>query len=264
MSTRQPAAPKLKVTLIIAEAALELVPQKIASRSACRNSAQRLRKRPTDMILDGSIHHSAMGKLQDKDKRGRPDIVHFCLLEALGSPLNLDGRLDTWVHTYDDHVLHFDPGVKLPRNQDRFKGVIEKLYHDGILSNNLITLEDDLTLTELLDRLGCHPVICCARDGEQSLQQIVGEEGGTVEDGTVEGGTVEGGSEEDGTVGNGTGDSGTEGDMGGIAVLVGGFAHGEFTEEAVAAMTHRASLYDGDLDTWVVVSRALAFFEGRS
>ena len=109
----------MNFTLVIAESSLELVPSEIASHTACRNAARRLNKKPAGMILDGSIHHSAMRKLPDRERRGRPNIVHFCLLEALGSPLNLEGRLDTWVHTIDDRALHFDPEVKLPRNQEQ-------------------------------------------------------------------------------------------------------------------------------------------------
>ncbi|RLG20801.1 hypothetical protein DRN72_04605 [Methanosarcinales archaeon] len=56
-------------------------------------------------LLDSSYHHKAMRMLENPDKRGRPDIVHFCLLEALGSPLNVDGKLSTVVHTYDGKII---------------------------------------------------------------------------------------------------------------------------------------------------------------
>ncbi len=56
-------------------------------------------------ILDRSYHHAAMKDIADSEKRGRPDIAHLCLLEALGSPLNKEGLLRTYVHTYNDYVI---------------------------------------------------------------------------------------------------------------------------------------------------------------
>jgi rRNA small subunit pseudouridine methyltransferase Nep1 len=228
------------VVLVLAESALETVPAGIGGHAACRSAAKKAGKKPTRMILDGSIHHSAMRTLQDGRRRGRPDIIHFCLLEALGSPLNREGLLDTWVHTYDDLVLHFDPSVKLPRNQDRFKGVLEKLFADGKLDNGLITLEKGVSFPALTERLGATSLIGLVEDGPETLGDVIAGIAGDVE--------------RDGENSGEPGDSVT-------AVVVGGFAHGDFSPQVARTFTHRAAVYRESLDTWTTVARVMAAWE---
>jgi rRNA small subunit pseudouridine methyltransferase Nep1 len=69
-----------------------------------------------------------MKKLEESEKRGRLDIVHFALLEALGSPLNREGLLQTYVHTINDYVITVNPETRLPRNYNRFVGLMEQLF----------------------------------------------------------------------------------------------------------------------------------------
>jgi rRNA small subunit pseudouridine methyltransferase Nep1 len=249
----------LKLTLILAGSALELVPQSIASHTACRNYARKHNKRPTHTILDGSIHHSAMRKLPDRERRGRPDIVHFCLLEALGSPLNREGRLDTWVHTADDRVIHFDPSLKLPRSQDRFKGVMEKLLVEGSLENRLMTIEDGVSFTDLLEKLDVDTIIGFSEEGADDWEKLIDElsEGMCAEgDGNGKG---KGGGAVDGSGGSVAGAVAGVGP--GIALVVGGFAHGGFPADILSTFTHKVSLFREPLDAWTVVSRALASWE---
>jgi len=42
------------------------------------------------------------GGLEDEAKRGRPDIVHLCLLEATSIPLYREGRIQIYAHTIRD------------------------------------------------------------------------------------------------------------------------------------------------------------------
>jgi len=46
-----------------------------------------------------------MKKLRESEKRGRPDIVHFALLEALGSPLNKEILLMHACMTFPSFVV---------------------------------------------------------------------------------------------------------------------------------------------------------------
>ncbi|MFL6479625.1 MAG: ribosome biogenesis protein, partial [Nitrososphaera sp.] len=71
----------------MAEAALETIPDEIAGHAAVRNHSHRLQMRSSEILLDRSYHHAAMKRLPDSLKRGRPDIVHFALMEALSTPL---------------------------------------------------------------------------------------------------------------------------------------------------------------------------------
>src|SRR3989475_2308752 len=122
------------LTLILAESSIELVPNEITGHPAILKSAERKKKDPRQLILDQSYHHSAILRLGKSGiGKGRPDIVHFCLLLALGSPLNLDNQLTCFVHTRDDQVITIDPRTRLPRSTDRFIALIEQLYQSSMV-----------------------------------------------------------------------------------------------------------------------------------
>ncbi len=114
--------------LVLAEAEVELVPASISSHPAVRAHARRRGKKATEQLLDSSFHHSAMRKLPEAERRGRPDILHQCLLLALDSPLNRQGLLRVYVHTRNDEVIHVDPSTRIPRSYHRFVGLMEDLF----------------------------------------------------------------------------------------------------------------------------------------
>jgi rRNA small subunit pseudouridine methyltransferase Nep1 len=119
------------LNLIIAEAALETIPEPIWKHPIIIKDALKRGKDPQEILLDRSYHHKAMEKMDNSWKRGRPDIAHFCLLEALGSPLNKENKLATFLHSITDLVFDFDPSTRLPRNCVRFKGLIEQAIRLG-------------------------------------------------------------------------------------------------------------------------------------
>src|SRR5260370_2624977 len=122
------------LSLMRAKSSIELRPNEIAGNPAIMKWAKRKKKDPRKLVLDQNYHHSAILRLGKSGVgRGRPDIVHFSLLVALGSPLNADNQLNCFVHTRDDHVIAIDPRTRLPRNTDRFTALIEQLYHDSEL-----------------------------------------------------------------------------------------------------------------------------------
>ena len=131
------------LTFILAESALETVPQELWKHPAIENYSEKKGKSPRLIVLDRSYHHAAMEGMKDGEKRGRPDIVHFSLLEALGSPLNREGLLKVYVHTFDDHVISVDPQTRLPKNYNRFIGLMEQLF-DGGLSRRKSALVEHL------------------------------------------------------------------------------------------------------------------------
>ncbi|HID04751.1 MAG TPA: 16S rRNA methyltransferase, partial [Aigarchaeota archaeon] len=133
-----------KLLLIIVEAALELVPPECRKHPSVVKDAKRRGKTPGEVLLDRSYHHAAMKELRNSHKRGRPDITHFSLLEALGSPLNRKGMLETYVTTIDNYVIYVKPYVRLPKNYDRFKGLVEQLYRKQV-----ITAEDGRELLSI-------------------------------------------------------------------------------------------------------------------
>ena len=156
------------VSLVIAESALEVIPKEIMHHSSVKNYAQKLGKRPSETLLDRSYHHSAMihYKLNSASKRGRPDIVHFGLMEALYTPLFFNHILDVYVHTINDKVILVAENLKIPKSYFRFEGLMMKLFKDKVImkkSNNhdyndaknkmLLELHDDTTFEYLINNI---------------------------------------------------------------------------------------------------------------
>lgn len=116
-----------ELCLLFAASGLELVPRELWEHPAVKAWAKRRGKRPGQTLLDVSIHRPAMLNLGDAERRGRPDIVHFCSLLALGSLLNRNRLLSLHIHTYDGKIIRVSRHVKLPRNYNRFIGLMEQL-----------------------------------------------------------------------------------------------------------------------------------------
>ena len=113
------------LNFVLAESALELVPMEIRKLPAVANDAKRRQKDASEVLLDRSLHHSAMARLKDSEKRGRPDLVHVTLLSVTGTPLYLDGMVKIFVHTYDGNVLEIAERTRIPKNYLRFRGLME-------------------------------------------------------------------------------------------------------------------------------------------
>jgi len=147
--------------LLLAEAELEKVPEDIKLHPSVVTHAKKRGKRSRTLILDSSLHHSAMKKLEDRTRRGRPDLVHTFLLVALESIPNLEGELRVVVHTRGDLLLDFDPGIRLPKNYNRFVGLIEQLFETGVVPKEcldggkkpLIELKKEQTVPIIVDDL---------------------------------------------------------------------------------------------------------------
>jgi len=103
------------------------VPKETRRQPAVASDAKRRQKDPSEILLDRSFHHSAMAKLKDSEKRGRPDLVHVTLLNVTGTPLYLEGMVQVFVHTYDDEVLEIAEKTRIPKNYLRFRGLMEKV-----------------------------------------------------------------------------------------------------------------------------------------
>lgn len=163
------------LNIILTESALERVPKPLWHYSSVAERAKRLNKQPGQMLLDRSFHHGAMLNLRNGEKRGRPDIVHFCLLEALGTPLNKENLLKICVHTFDDYIIYLNPKVRLPRNYDRFVGLIEQMYKlDKIAKENVTLLElKKGSLSNLVGEMKPSYIIALSRIGKPRLLREV-------------------------------------------------------------------------------------------
>ena len=75
------------LNLIIAEAALELVPSEISRHASVRNDARRRELDPSGITPRQEHPPRGMLKLEEDYKRGRPDLVHLTLLSVTSTPL---------------------------------------------------------------------------------------------------------------------------------------------------------------------------------
>ena len=163
--------------LILADSELEQVPREISTHRAIQRLARRRGRRPTELILNSSLHFPAMRGLPDGDRRGRPDIVHICLLLALDTPLNRERLLRTYVHTRHNKLITIDPSARLPRAFYRFEGLMEHLFLTGEAppENPLLRLED-ASLAALLERLKPKKTMTFSERGKGKLcREVFGE-----------------------------------------------------------------------------------------
>ena len=164
------------LTIILAESALETIPKKLWEYPAVKRYSKKHRKPPQLIILDRSYHHAAMKTLSKSDKRGRPDIIHFVLLEALGSPLNKERLLQVYVHTLNNYVIKAEPETRLPRNYSRFIGLMEQLFEFGRAPPNgkaLLELESK-TLSQLLSEINPTRVVAFSTAGTpQTIEEVM-------------------------------------------------------------------------------------------
>ena len=136
---------------MIAEAALEAVPRELVAHPSVKNHAQRAGRAANEILLDRSYHHSAMlqANLKEHWKRGRPDIVHFALMEALSTPLFLTGRLNVYVHTVNDELLYIGANLRIPKSYFRFEGLIIDLFKKKVIySVDAVTNKQNNNTTE--------------------------------------------------------------------------------------------------------------------
>ncbi len=217
---------KNKLKIILVESALELVPKEIWSHPAVIKNARRRGKKPGETLLDVSLHYAAMKNLGDREKRGRPDIVQISLLNALESPLNKEGLLEVYVHTYEGHIIFIDPSVRLPRNYNRFVGLMEQLFIMGRVpprSDKPLLYLKTMKFEELLKAIGAGGLILLDEKGE--LEKPINIVREAVENK--------------------------------YAIGIGGFPHGDYSSEIRRLASKTYSIYKEALASWITVSRMI-------
>ena len=167
-----------------------------------------------------------MTKLQDNNKRGRPDIVHFALMEALSTPLFMKGRLHVYVHTIDDKLITITDNLRIPKSYFRFEGLTMSLFRDKVVKSDegMVLMEiSDGTFEDLLNAIKPGRVIGLSTTGVQSnAEKIVAEN---------------------------LGDD--------CALVVGSFPRGHFSESTTRLLNLTYSISDMGLEAHVVIARIL-------
>ena len=212
--------------LVIAEAELELVPEPIREHPAVVNYARKRGKRPDEVLLDSTYHHAALKKLADGERRGRPDIVHVCLLNALESIANKEGLLRVYVHTRNDEVIYIKPETRIPRNYNRFVGLMESLFKNRVVPRDLGLLRmEEKSLAGLIDEINPDGVFVMHEKGALTKPADFGERLASLEN---------------------------------PIVIVGGFPHGDFRKPIHG---EKISIYREPLMAWAVINEVLTGLE---
>ncbi len=214
---------------VIAEAALELIPEPLWKDPSVRNDEKRRGLEAGSILLDRSVHHSAMLKLKDGYRRGRPDLVHLTLLSVTSTPLHQEGKAKVYIHTIDDTVLEFGEGARPPKSYARFRNLMEKLVverpEEGLVSVRYSTLP------QLLKSIGTdHSVGLSVQGAPERMETLAG-------DLAV---------------------------MNNPAVVVGGFPRGHFLPRDLKAFDELARIDDKALDAHVVSARVIYEVEKAS
>ena len=163
------------ISLILTESSLELVPSELQHHPSVISHARKLGKHPSEILLDNSWHFAAMKGIENEMKRGRPDLVHFSILEATTIPLYLQDKMKFYVHTLDDKVISFGKNVHIPKSYHRFAGVIEKLYQEKeiIVKDDVLLEIEEKTFSELLDEINPSKVFGFSTAGDNSTYEKI-------------------------------------------------------------------------------------------
>ncbi|MFW9806884.1 MAG: 16S rRNA methyltransferase [Candidatus Thorarchaeota archaeon] len=166
--------------IILLDCALELVPSEISSLKQIQKHAFRRGKKPSEILLDQTHHGQSMTKLSQSERRGRPDITFLSLISILETPLCKEGLLSVHLQLQDGRIVEVNPEVRLPRNYDRFVGLIEQLLIHGrvppqgdpLLRINQSSLED--LLTELKTKSDYAKTLLAIEGGQQATREKLG------------------------------------------------------------------------------------------
>ena len=212
--------------LILADSELEIVPREIQGHPSVVKHAKSRRKRPSNLLLDATYHHQAIRSKYggEAERRGRPDIVHFFLMNAQESILNREGKLRVYVHTRNNDVLFFDPSTRLPKSYPRFVGLMENVFHNKAVPNSekpLIWMEK-MSLQSLVRDIGAHTLVLSERGDRVNLWNYDMPED--------------------------------------LTVIIGGFPSGDFLSN-IGFADEIVSIYEGTLMAWVAAYEVVARYE---
>lgn len=221
------------LTVVLAEAELELVPPEILHHPAVIGHARQRGKQPARILLDSNYHHAAMTTLPEGRRRGRPDMAHLFLLTALESVANKQGQLAVIVHTRNDEMIHVRPETRIMRNYERFLGLMEQLFETSAVPDEkhpLLELQQHMTLPRLIEETHADIVVAFSKTGTPTrLQEYFNKH-----------------AKEN------------------IVCVIGGFPSGSFHADIKTIATDIVSLYPEMLPVWTVTSEILVNYENVS
>ncbi len=218
----------MPLIMVLVDCGLELIPKHIRGHPAVKkNFSSHIY---SSQLLDNALHHSAMKKLANSEKRGRPDITHLCLLNALGSPLNKSGNLKVFIHTINNRIFQFNSKIRIARNYNRFKGLMAKLLIDNNIdvNGNQLISQFEGNLHTLINKFKKPEIYLFSSKGDliKDCRDIF------IDDPSKN-----------------------------IMCIIGGFQKSNFSEEVLKSSKNVISISHYKLDAWVVISKIINFYE---
>jgi len=86
-------------------------------------------KKGYELLTCNPGHLGLLKKMNRDYTNVRPDIVHQTLMTLLDSPLNKTGNLQVYVHTTKNVLIEVSPHLRIPRQFNRFCGLMVQLLH---------------------------------------------------------------------------------------------------------------------------------------
>jgi len=122
-----------------------------------------LKKKNRGILLDGAIHRPIVDSLENREKRGRPDIIHHSLLNIVYSPLFKQGKIQVFIHTRNNLCLRIPSQWRVPVNYNRFCGLFSQLLLKKRvpLSGEPILTVTHCTLSKLLHQFADSEIYLC-------------------------------------------------------------------------------------------------------
>jgi rRNA small subunit pseudouridine methyltransferase Nep1 len=217
-----------KTIFLFADSALELMPKELYNEEIIKKYASKKRKKPSQLILDSTYHHIPMKKLSNFKKRGRPDIIHFCLMNLIESTFVLDNlsQVEIYVHTIDNKIIDVKPHTRLPKNLERFKGLIAKLFKNQIIEADgnilLKMLNNDCPKSILQSINSENRLLFTSKGKENYINEIL--------------------------------DVNKSKD---IAFIIGAFPYGNFSKDINNLTNKTISIYPESLNAWIVLNKII-------
>lgn len=207
------------ITLILAESSLTGIPDWARTKYVA-STYRKVYGRVYNVLDANALPPRLRKKLGEKE--GRPDIVHRSILAVTDHPLYSMGKSRLYLHTLEGRIFEFSPLVRIPRNYVRFLGLMEKLLKKGWVGkskSSALIWEVKMSFEELAKG-------SILLDEEGSLMDPIGFLKG----------------------------------LGGEAkFVIGGFPHGNFSEEVMNVADFRLSLHRGRLSSSTAISMLLSY-----
>ncbi len=217
-----------KTIILLADSSIESMPSNLINNEIIKRHAKKRGKQPSTIILDSSYHHKAMAKLLDSKKRGRPDILHFCLQNLIGSPLvrsNL-GSIEIYVHTINNQIFKINPETRLPKHYSRFIGLMEQVFSKKVIRTN------EKILIEMLENPSIEELIA---DIPKENRLIFSSKGSIIK---LPEYFIDYAKKD-------------------LVLIIGAFPHGSFSEKILRTSNKILSIYPQSIEAWVVLNRVI-------